>query len=355
MPSPDLIAELVLVRVLPPPRASAPDEAFVDRIAAQKEIDPKDVNLGRLRPGKAGEMPPELESWLRRLGNHRILSRAEECELVDQAQAGSQRARNLMVEHNMRLVIGICRRYWGIGYEYEDLIQEGSLGLVHAIEKFDTSRGIKFSTYATWWVRQYLQRYMQSTGATIRVPARLQDIRRKLNRYMRETPGGTLAGAAEAAEVTYEEAVAVLEGPRVTASLDEPLGDGDDEDGYRLIADPDAVDPAEAAAGLGGHTGVEAALSELTDLQRDVVRMRFGFEGRVMARDEVAKAIGVGPAAVQRAQREGLAMLARILNTEGGATDVEAVFLAYRAVDRADDEERPDHVCRMPPVPDGSG
>lgn len=332
----------------------SPDDGYVDDIDRRRGTDSSDKKLRDMKPVPGLEASTEFESYMHRLADHRVLSRQEERELSKRYHAGDKRAGEQLILHNTRLVIAICRRYSRLDYEFEDLIQEGLVGMHRAVEKFDPDRGIKFSTYATWWIRQALQRYMQTHGNTIRVPAHLQDAGRKVKRLMDANYGMTLEEACKKAEVDIQDALDALEGPRVTASLDAAVTpDGGDEGRHALIADDDAVDPLELLAAAGGRSGLRAALESLPELQRRVLELRFGIGAEDEAlmpkpRDEVATELGVGTYAVQTAQKEGLAALLRALGDPTVAAvdedeapdqvdDEAAVFESLRRQDEDDD------------------
>lgn len=314
------------------------DDGFVDQIAARRRTDSSDKTLRQLKPVMSGRT--EFGAYLHRIADHRVLTKAEEQELSRRHHAGDKRAGEQLVLHNTRLVVSICRRYARLDYDFEDLIQEGIVGLHTAVRKFDPDRGIKFSTYATWWVRQALQRYMQTHGYTIRVPAHVQDTKRKVERWMEQNFPGTLGEACEALEIDPEDALDAMEGARVTASLDEaPTKTGADngEAGHarhELMEDKNAPDPLEVvqAAAAANSSALRRALAQLDERTRRVLEMRFGFDGEVRSRNDVGEELGIGPAGVQRAQKEGLAKLARLL-----ADDDEAVFDAFTQLDRIDD------------------
>lgn len=249
-----------------------------------------------------------------------------------------------MVEHNTRLVISICKKYSSMGFDLEDLVQEGVVGLLKAVERFDPDRGFKFSTYATWWVKQAVHRYMAGAGGgTIHVPARLQKVRRELRRYM-AAENCTLAEAAKQLDVEPEVALDAMEGPRVTSSLDASIGfDGADEGRHAQIADPDATDPAELFQ--DNHVRLKQALDELPELQRQVLELRYGFNDQpVRGGTEVAEILDLPKKAVQAAQREGLAALKRIYNRDDrikDGQDPEAAELAavFESFDSVDEDE----------------
>ncbi len=273
----------------------------------------------------------EFGQFIRKIGKKRVLTATEEQDLSRRALAGDTRAHELMVEHNLRLVVSICKRYASMGFDLDDLVQEGSVGLLKAVERFDPDRGYKFSTYGTWWIKQAVHRYMAGAGGgTIHVPARLQKVRREL-RYRMSNHEETLAEAAEALDIEPEVALDAMEGPRVTASLDASIGaDGADEGRHAQIADPDASDPAELFQ--DNHVWLQRAMAELPELQRQVLELRYGFNDQpVRGGTEIAEILDIPKKAVQKAQKDGLASVNRIYNIERlveEGTDKESAKLA---------------------------
>jgi RNA polymerase primary sigma factor len=306
------------------------DDGYVDSIAARRRTDSSDKTLQSLKP-LASDRSTEFGAYLHRLADHRVLTKVEEQQLSRRHHAGDKRAGEQLVLHNTRLVVSICRRYARLDYDFEDLIQEGIIGLHTAVRKFDPDRGIKFSTYATWWVRQALQRYMQTHGYTIRVPAHVQDTKRKIERWQRENYPATVGEACKALKIDEEKALDALDGARVTASLDEQVGGDTTSSGrHDLIEDRSVTDPQEVIqrAAATDSSALRRAMAQLDDRTRQVLEMRFGFNDDVMSRNDVGTVLGIGPAGVQRAQREGLSKLARLL-----ADSDEEVFEALTQLD----------------------
>jgi RNA polymerase primary sigma factor len=256
-----------------------------------------------------------FDALMRKAAAMPLLRAEEEKALAKRVEAGDHEAKQILVERNIRLAVYVARRYQNAGVPLEDLVQEAVIGLHRAAEKFDWRRDLKFSTYATWWIRHMIQRAVHKDRATIRVPGHIVERQRKLHRYLQEHPEENLADAAEALELTLQQAEDAVGGAKVVASLDAPIGT-DDPGGsrYDMIRDDAAADPAESLPDQ--FPGLAEALRNLTAFERRVVELRFGFAGPVMSRDETADLLGVRPHVVQRAQRDALQRLRTALPEE---------------------------------------
>ena len=301
----------------------------------------------------------EFSAFMREVGRRKVFTKAEEQRVArrvhDPDPAVRNEARRLMAEHNMRLVVSICKPYARMGFAMEDLFQEGCVGLMKAVEKFAPEKGYKFSTYATWWIKQAVHRYMAGAGGnTIRTPGWLLRHRRLLHKRMTEHDE-TPEEAGEALEMTPEQVLEAIQGPRATVSIDAAVrDDGGDEGRHAMIPDPNAPDPAEMLA--ESHVALRAAMGELSPRQRKILELRFGFEGPVKGRNEVAKQLGLGNRVVQQEQKEALGLLRRILSKERltaagmdeADAELTAVFQAFEEMDADEAAEQPDGpTCRL--------
>lgn len=261
--------------------------------------------------------------YLSEIGFRPLLTAEEEVAYGRAALRGDQDARCRMIESNLRLVVRIARRYLNRGLPLLDLIEEGNLGLIHAVEKFDPERGFRFSTYATWWIRQTIERGLMNQARTIRLPIH---VIKEINGVLRATR--TLAQALDR-EPTLEEVAAHLKRPvveverilqqneRIT-SVDAPLA----RDGETLLIDaiPDDnyTDPAQVMQAESLHAVMGAWLEQLSDKQREVVELRFGLRGNERATlEEVGARIGVTRERVRQIQIDALKRLRAILEAEG--------------------------------------
>ena len=274
-----------------------------------------------------------LTLFMNELGRYELLTAAEEVELAKRIERGDKQAKERMINSNLRLVVSIAKRYRGHGMPLGDLIQEGIIGLNRAVEKFDWRRGFKFSTYATWWIRQACQRAISNQSRTIRVPAHVHERRVKLARIARqfEAEHGREATNEELAEAAsfelrhVEEALGAVE---ASVSLNLAVGeDGGGELGD-LFADPTAADPAEEAGESLRREAVRAALRRLPDRERRILELRFGFDGEQQPLESIGRELGLTRERVRQLERQGLSQLAHELE---GLVDVAAGELAESA------------------------
>jgi RNA polymerase primary sigma factor len=267
----------------------------------------------RLAPDAVG-VADSVTLFMNEIGKHDLLTAAEEVELAKRIERGDKAAKERMINSNLRLVVSIAKRYRGHGVPFGDLIQEGVVGLNRAAEKFDWRKGFKFSTYATWWIRQACQRAISNQSRTIRVPAHVHERRAKLSRLGRqfEVEHGREATTEELAEVSgyelqhVEEALSAVE---ASVSLNQTIGvDGDGELGD-LFSDPDALDPLEEAGESLRRRAVRGALETLPELERRILELRFGFDGEQHSLEAIERELGISHERVRRLERQALAQL----------------------------------------------
>jgi RNA polymerase primary sigma factor len=266
--------------------------------------------------------------FLHEIGKHDLLTAAEEVALAKRIERGDRQAKERMINSNLRLVVSLAKRYRGHGVAFGDLIQEGVIGLNRAVEKFDWRKGFKFSTYATWWIRQACQRAISNQGRTIRVPAHVHERRAKLARLGREfeVEHGREPSEEELAALSgYEEqhVAEALGAVEASVSLNHAVGeDGDGELGD-LFADPDAVDPAEVAGNQLRQQFVRAALGTLDERERRLIELRFGFTGEQQSLDAIARELGISRERVRQLEQHALARLGSELDGVVELTDEE--------------------------------
>jgi RNA polymerase primary sigma factor len=301
-------------------------EVEISRAAEDVEDDKVEPDAVVAEPGETTTID-SLSLFMGEIGRHRLLTAAEEVELAKRIERGDQQAKERMINSNLRLVVSIAKRYQGHGLPLGDLIQEGIVGLNRAVEKFDWRRGFKFSTYATWWIRQACQRAISNQSRTIRVPAHVHERRAKLARIGRrlEAETGQKPTTEQLAEATgyelqhVEEALAAVE---ASVSLNQTVGeDGDGELGD-LFADPEAIDPADEAHETLRREAVRKALSSLPELERRVLELRYGFDGEQHSLEAIEHELGVSRERVHRLEREAFARLeAELKNVVGAASE----------------------------------
>jgi RNA polymerase primary sigma factor len=253
--------------------------------------------------------------YLRELRRHPLLTADEEKELAKRVELGDKEARDRMINSNLRLVVSIARRYQGGSLSLLDLIQEGTLGLIRAVEKFDWRRGFRFSTYATLWIQQAIQRGLANTERTIRLPVHVVEHQQRVSRAERELLAKlgrepTDAEIAERSRLSEDRVTTVRELPRTITSLDRPVG----EEGDATLGDLMAADTPEPTADLElnlRHEALEHALEDLPEREALVLRRRFGLgddEPRTLA--QVGDELGVTRERVRQIEREALRHLA---------------------------------------------
>jgi RNA polymerase nonessential primary-like sigma factor len=265
--------------------------------------------------------------YLNEIGHSQLLTAEEEVHFARLAQKGDVAARQRMIESNLRLVVKIARRYMNRGLALLDLIEEGNLGLIRAVEKFDPERGFRFSTYATWWIRQTIERAIMNQTRTIRLPIHVV---KEINVYLRAAR--KLAQTLDH-EPSAEEIADLLERPidevkrmlglneRVT-SVDTPFGKEADKPLLDTISDKQSQDPTESIQNDNLNANLDYWLSKLNDKQREVVERRFGLHGYENSTlEEVANELGVTRERVRQIQMDGLRRLRVILEKDGFSVD----------------------------------
>jgi RNA polymerase primary sigma factor len=283
-------------------------------------------------PGAVTALPDALQVFLRRAGQHRLLTAADEVALAKRIERGDRAAKDRMINANLRLVVSIAKRYQGHGLSLLDLIQEGTIGLNRAVEKFDWRRGYKFSTYATWWIRQACQRAIANQARTIRIPVQIQEHRRLLLRAGEELHSelgreATRGELAEATGIPIERVAAVLESTETPVSLNSAVGSEGDAELGDLLADPTAADPLEDAHGVLRRERVRAAVEALPEPARLVVELRFGLGREEPANlEEITRRLSISRERVRELEHAALADLSTALEgiDELDIGDVEA-------------------------------
>ncbi len=256
-----------------------------------------------------------VRMYLKEIGNVPLLSTEEEIALAKRVEDGDEDAKKQLIEANLRLVVSIAKKYVGRGMPFLDLIQEGNMGLMKAVDKFDYAKGFKFSTYATWWIRQAITRGIADTGRTIRVPVHMVETINKtlrMTRTLLQELGRepTPEEVADRLNVPVSRVREVLKISRDPVSLDTPIGEEDDSHLGDFIEDDSALSPSDSAAFSMLREELGTALESLTDRERQVVQLRFGLiDGRARTLEEVGKEFNVTRERIRQIEAKALRKL----------------------------------------------
>ena len=285
-------------------------------IRAQLEKDPKakEIDL-EATISKTVAVDDPVRMYLKEIGKVPLLSAEEEVELAKRMEQGDEWAKQKLCEANLRLVVSIAKKYVGRGMLFLDLIQEGNLGLIKAVDKFDYTKGYKFSTYATWWIRQAITRSIADQARTIRIPVHMVETINKLIRVSRQLlqENGREPTPDEIAEemgITVEKVREILKIAQEPVSLETPIGEEEDSHLGDFIPDEDAPAPAEAAAFSMLKEQLVEVLNTLTEREQKVLKLRFGLEdGRARTLEEVGKEFDVTRERIRQIEAKALRKL----------------------------------------------
>lgn len=315
-------------------RGKMPDEGGDIDVSADDDIlietsdDDDEVNIeeAEVEEAEAGQLDDAdvldgvstedpVRMYLKEIGSVPLLTSEQEVRLAKLVEAGDQNAKNQLTEANLRLVVSIAKKYVGRGMPFLDLIQEGNMGLMKAVDKFDYTKGYKFSTYATWWIRQAITRGIADTGRTIRVPVHMVETINKTLRMSRQLlqelgREPTPAEVADKLGVPESRVREVLKISRDPVSLDTPIGEEDDSHLGDFIEDDTALSPADSATFSMLREELNTALGSLTPREREVVTLRFGLEdGRARTLEEVGREFNVTRERIRQIEAKALRKL----------------------------------------------
>ena len=279
-----------------------------------EDVEEEVVDLDLSVPEGVGIDDP-VRMYLKEIGRVPLLTAEEEIELAKRMEQGDEEAKKKLAEANLRLVVSIAKRYVGRGMLFLDLIQEGNLGLIKAVEKFDYGKGFKFSTYATWWIRQAITRAIADQARTIRIPVHMVETINKLIRVSRQLlqelgRDPTPEEIAAAMEIPVERVREIQKVAQEPVSLETPIGEEEDSHLGDFIEDEDAPAPAEAASYILLKEQLESVLDTLTPREEKVLRLRFGLDdGRSRTLEEVGQEFGVTRERIRQIEAKALRKL----------------------------------------------
>ena len=288
------------------------EEPDIDELEAVEDIKVEDIDLASM---EGINIDDPVRMYLREIGRIPLLSYDEELELAKKVLAGDEAAKQKLAESNLRLVVSIAKKYVGRGMLFLDLIQEGNMGLIKAVEKFDYTKGYKFSTYATWWIRQAITRAIADQARTIRIPVHMVETINKLirtSRHLLQQLGRepTPEEIAKEMEIPVEKVMEIQKIAQDPVSLETPIGEEDDSHLGDFIPDDDSPAPQDSAAYTLLREQLEEVMSTLTPREAKVLKLRFGLEdGKARTLEEVGKEFQVTRERIRQIEAKALRKL----------------------------------------------
>ena len=289
------------------------DDDLDDSFMKDSEEEDIDLEAIDLLEGIGTEDPVRM--YLKEIGTVPLLNADEELELAKRKADGDERAKDRLIEANLRLVVSIAKRYTGRGMSFLDLVQEGNLGLIKGVEKFDYTKGYKLSTYATWWIRQSVTRALADQARTIRVPVHMVETINKMSKMQRKLTlelgyEPSVAELAQALEMSEEKVMEIMQIAREPASLETPIGEEDDSNLGDFVADSNVLTPEGNVESVMLKAHIDALLGDLKERERQVIVLRFGLEdGHPRTLEEVGKAFNVTRERIRQIEAKALRKL----------------------------------------------
>ena len=306
----DIIPEVIDETILAEDDALLLDDADDDFLKEEEEIDLDAIDL---LEGIGTEDPVRM--YLKEIGTVPLLSADEELRLAKRKAEGDDNAKERLIEANLRLVVSIAKRYTGRGMSFLDLVQEGNLGLIKGVEKFDYTKGYKLSTYATWWIRQSVTRALADQARTIRVPVHMVETINKMSKMQRKLTlelgyEPSVAELSEALEMSEDKVMEIMQIAREPASLETPMGEEDDSNLGDFVADSNVVTPEGNVESVMLREHIDALLGDLKERERQVIVLRFGLEdGHPRTLEEVGKEFNVTRERIRQIEAKALRKL----------------------------------------------
>ena len=293
------------------------DEDFFDKMDDKEFEEIEKLTSENFNSFSIGDVKvsDSVKMYLKEIGKVDLLSSEEEIELAKRIVEGDESAKKRLISANLRLVVSIAKHYVGRGMQFLDLIQEGNMGLIKAVEKFDHSKGFKFSTYATWWIRQAITRAIADQARTIRIPVHMVETINKLVRIQRQlvqelSREPSHEEVAERMEISVEKVQQIQKIAQEPISLESPVGEEEDSSLGDFISDPHALDPYEYTAKMKLREELDSVLATLTEREERVLRLRFGLiDGRQRTLEEVGKEFNVTRERIRQIEAKALRKL----------------------------------------------
>ena len=289
----------------------------LDMVNPEDDLDQDGVDISLSTDGIAIDDPVKI--YLKEIGRVPLLTSEEEIQLAEKMSSGNEKdakkARKRLAEANLRLVVSIAKKYVGRGMSFLDLIQEGNMGLIKAVEKFDYTKGYKLSTYATWWIRQSVTRALADQARTIRVPVHMVETINKMSKMQRKLTlelgyEPSVTELAEALDMTEDKVMEIMQIAREPASLETPIGEEDDSNLGDFVADSNAVTPEGNVESVMLREHIDALLGDLKERERQVIVLRFGLEdGHPRTLEEVGKEFNVTRERIRQIEAKALRKL----------------------------------------------